>query len=344
MKRIGNLLKNWCNYDALFDAFKEVKKNKSYYVPILEFENDLVGNLNRILKSLEDGSYKVKPTRDFYIYDPKVRLIQAPDIDDRIVQHAVLNSIRKIIESKFIDQSFACRKYKGTHNASDLLKKYLINYKNEGYYLKIDIRKFFYSINHKVLNSQLERIIKCKPTLELLQKFYENESGIGLPLGNVTSQVLANLALTPIDNLIKRHLKCKHYIRYMDDLIILSNNKEELRRVLFAIKQLLTTLELEVNEKTQIGMIRDGIDFVGYRTWFNSRIIWKRSLFKIKRVLKKYPDINRIASYLSHSKRTNSLLYVVKQIMKVAENFIEFIKRWLMKNNKKEVYYEVFQS
>jgi F0F1-type ATP synthase delta subunit len=91
-------------------------------------------------------------------------------------------------------------------------------------------------------------------------------------------------------------------------------------------------------------MIRDGIDFVGYRTWFNSRIIWKRSLFKIKRVLKKYPDINRIASYLSHSKRTNSLLYVVKQIMKVAENFIEFIKRWLMKNNKKEVYYEVFQS
>ena len=68
MKRVGNLLKSWCNYDALFDAFKEVKKNKSYYVPILEFENDLVGNLNRILKSLEDGSYKVKPTRDFYIF------------------------------------------------------------------------------------------------------------------------------------------------------------------------------------------------------------------------------------------------------------------------------------
>jgi retron-type reverse transcriptase len=344
MKRIGNLKQNWCNYDALFEAFKDVKKNKNYYNPILEFENDLVSNLNRILKSLEDGSYEVKPTRDFYIYDPKVRLIQAPHIEDRIVQHAVLNSIRTIIERRFVDQSFACRKYKGTHNASDLLKKYLINFKNEGYYLKIDIRKFFYTINHKILDSQLERIIKCKPTLDLLKKFYENESGIGLPLGNVTSQVLANLALTPIDNLIKRYLKCKYYIRYMDDLIILSKNKEELHRVLYFIKRLLMTLELEVNEKTQIGMIRDGIDFVGYRTWFNSRIIRKRSLFKIKRVLKKYPDINRIASYLSHSKRTNSLLYVVKQIMKVAANFIDFIKKWLINNNRKEVYREIFQS
>lgn len=344
MKRIGNLEQSWCNYDALFDAFKEVKKNKSYYEPILAFESDLVSNLNRILKSLEDGSYKVKPTRDFYIYDPKVRLIQAPHIEDRIVQHAVLNSIRPIIESKFIDQSYACRKTKGTHNASDLLKKYLINYKNEGYYLKIDIKKFFYTIDHKVLNSQLDRIIKCKPTLELLKKFYENESGKGLPLGNVTSQVLANLALTPIDNLIKRYLKCKHYVRYMDDLIILNENKEQLRRALFFIKRLLKTLELDVNEKTQIGMIRDGIDFVGYRTWFNNRIIRKRSLFKIKRVLKKYPDINRIASYLSHSKRTGSLIYVVKQIIKVAVDFIEFIKKWLIKNNKKEVYREVFQS
>ncbi|MDP3444564.1 MAG: RNA-directed DNA polymerase, partial [Ignavibacteria bacterium] len=225
-----------------------------------------------------------------------------------------------------------------------LLKKYLINYKNEGYYLKIDIKKFFYTIDHKVLNSQLNRIIKCKPTLKLLKKFYENESGKGLPLGNVTSQVLANLALTPIDNLIKRYLKCKHYIRYMDDLIILSDNKAQLQFALFFIKRLLKTLELDVNEKTQIGMIRDGIDFVGYRTWFNNRIIRKRSLFKIKRVLKKYPDINRIASYLSHSKRTGSLIYVVKQIIKVAVDFIEFIKKWLIKNNKKEVYREVFQS
>ncbi len=344
MKRVGNLKQNWCNYDALLQAFKEVKKNKSYYHKILEFESNLVGNLNRILQSLEDGSYSIQPTRDFYVYDPKERLIQAPHLEDRIVQHAVLNSVRDIIERRFIDQTFACIKEKGTHNASDLLKKYLINYKNEGYYLKIDVKKFFYTIDHKTLNSQLSKIIKCKPTLDMLKKFYENESGKGLPLGNVTSQVLANLALSPVDHLIKRYLKRKHYVRYMDDLIILAKDKSELHRVLFFVKRLLKTLELEVNEKTQIGKISDGVDFVGYRTWFNNRIIRKRSLFKIKRVLKKYPDMSHIASYLSHSMRTNSLTYVVKQIIKVAVNFIEFIKKWLIKNNKKEVYYEVFQS
>lgn len=344
MKRIGNLKASWCNYEALHKAFFEVKKNKSYYHSIIEFESNLVSNLNRILISLEDGTYKVKPTRDFYITDPKVRLIQAPQFEDRIVQHAVLNSIRETVEKKFIHQTFACIKERGTHGASDLLKKYLVNYKNEGYYLKVDIKKFFYTINHKVLEYQLSRIIKCKPTLELLKKFYKDGTGKGLPLGNVTSQLFANLALSPIDHLLKRALKCVHYVRYMDDFIILSKSKAFLHRVLERLKLLLVRLKLVTNEKTQIGLIADGVDFVGYRTWFNNRLIRKRSLYKVKRVLKKNPDINRIASYLAHSKRTNSLQYVVEQIIKVAKPFIGFVKIWLIKNNKKEVYHAIFQS
>lgn len=344
MKRAGNLKTKWCNYEELLKAFYEVKRSKSYYHKILEFENNLVSNLNRILKSLEDGSYQVKPTRDFYIHDPKTRLIQAPDFEDRIVQHAILNSVKELIERRFINQTFACIKNRGTHNASKLLRKYLINYKNKGYCLKIDIKKFFYNIDHKVLNLQLSKIIKCKPTLEILQKFYHNEAGRGLPLGNVTSQILANLALSPIDHLIKRELKQPHYIRYMDDLVILSISKIELRKVLYYVKKLLRNLKLRTNQKTQIDLLSKGIDFVGYRTWYNSSIIRKRSLFKIKRVLKKHPAINRIASYLSHSMRTNSLLYVVKQILKVCPDFIEFIKTWLINNNKEKIYNALFHS
>jgi RNA-directed DNA polymerase len=344
MKRVGNLKEKWCSYEALFEAFQEVKKNKNYHHNILLFESELVSNLNRILISLEDGTYKIKPARAFYVYDPKERLIEAPHIEDRIVQHAVLNAVRDIIEVRFIDTSYACRREKGTHRASDMLKKYLVNYKGRGYYLKVDISKFFYSINHKAMEQLLRKVIKCEPTLGLLKKFYENETGVGLPLGNVTSQVLANLMLNPVDHLIKRFLKRKHYLRYMDDLVILGETKEELKRVLRYIKILLKGLKLEVNSKTQIAQIKDGVDFVGYRTWYNSRLIRKRSLYKLKRVIKKYPEMSRIASYLSHSKRTNSLLYVVQQILKVATDFEEFVRQWLINNNKSEVYYEVFQS
>jgi hypothetical protein len=106
---------------------------------------------------------------------------------------------------------------------------------------------------------------------------------------------------------------------------------------------MLNGLKLEANSKTQIAQIKSGVDFVGYRTWYNSRLIRKRSLYKLKRVIKKHPDMSRIASYLSHSKRTNSLLYVVRQILKVAEGYGEFISEWLIKNNKSEVYREIFQ-
>lgn len=345
MKRIGNLKATWCNYEALHKAFYEVKKNKSYYHSVIAFESNLVSNLNRILKSLEDGTYKVQATRDFYITDPKTRLIQAPQFEDRIVQHAVLNSIRDIVECKFIDQTFACIKKRGTHGASDLLKRYLVNYKNVGYYLKVDVKKFFYSISHKVLDYQLSQIIKCKPTLELLKKFYKDKTGKGLPLGNVTSQLFANLALNPIDHLLKRVLKCKHIIRYMDDIVILSKSKSFLHLILKKVKALLTDLELETNKKTQIGQIKDGVDFVGYRTWFNNRLIRKRSLYKIKRVLKKKADINRIASYLAHSKRTNSLKYVLTQMIKVIDSLLlDFVKTWLVKNQKEGEYHAIFQS
>ena len=342
MKRIGNLKQYWCNYEALLTAWHEVRKDKTYHHQILAFENNLAVNLTRILTEIENNSYQGKPTRDFYITDPKKRLIQAPHLEDRIVQHALLKVIRDLIENRFIDQTYACRTGKGTHKASGLLKSYLITYKNNGYYLKIDVKKFFYSINHKILEHQLKKIIKCKPTLELLKKFYHNDSGIGLPLGNVTSQVLANLALSPVDHFIKRILKIKHYIRYMDDFILLCKSKLKLKLILKNIKRLLAHLHLTANEKTQIGLIKNGIDFVGYRTWFTHKIIRKRSLYKIKRILKKFPDQNRISSYMSHSKQTASLLYVVRQILESAPDFEYFVKHWLIKN-KYEVHNALLQ-
>lgn len=346
MQRKGDLKHLWCNYDALLDAWWEVKRNKGCYFSILDYELNLAVNLSNLLIRLENECYEPYPLRSFYIHEPKTRLIEAPHVEDRIVQHALLNVIRPIIERRFIDQTYACRKFKGTHASNDQLKSYLVNYKSQGYYLKIDIRKFFYSINHEVLEHQLGRILKCKKTLQLLSKFYENTAGVGLPLGNVTSQLLANLALNPIDHFVKRVLKFKHYVRYMDDMVLLSTSKDDLHNAITLLEIEINTLGLVLNSKTKISRIVDGIDFVGYRTWYNRRVIRKRSLYKIKRKLRKDANLNRVASYLSHAMRTNSIVYVIKQILSVSPELRPWVIIWYrqhFKNRNKMIYLKAKQ-
>lgn len=334
MKRAGRLKSKWCNYDVLLKAWYQVKEDKSYFFTILAYEENLAVNLSNLLIVLENGTYQPRPLRSFYVYDPKTRLIEAPYLEDRIVQHALLIVIRDIVESQFIDQTFACIKERGTHASSDYLVSKLVNYKNKGYFLKVDIEKFFYTVDHLTLEAQYLKRIKCIYTLDLIQKFHKNNIGIGLPLGNVSSQLSANLALNPIDHFIKRELKIRHYVRYMDDMILLSMSKEQLRDAEKKIIVEVRKLNLNINAKTKISQIKHGIDFVGYRTWYNRRLIRKRSLYKIKRKLKQDPNLNRIASYMSHAMRTNSLIYIIKQILKVVPERREWIENWYKKHKK----------
>ena len=337
MKRAGGLKHLWLNYEALLQAWYEVKHNKSYFFTILSYEQNLAVNLSNLLTSLENGTYRPEKLRLFYVHDPKTRLIEAPVLQDRIVQHALLSIIGPLIENRFIDHSYACRVKKGTHASSDQLKSYLVNYTGGGYCLKIDIEKYFYSIDHKVLDGQLRQIIKCEETLDLLKLFYKNESGKGLPLGNVTSQILANLALNPLDHFIKRVLKFHHYVRYMDDMVILCDSKQRLQDALPQIKEVVDSLGLRMNKKTKISRISEGIDFVGYKTWFNRRVIRKRSLCRIKHKLAQDANQNRVASFLSHAKRTDSIVYVIKQILSVAPDYRPWIEQWYRKHFKNKV-------
>jgi RNA-directed DNA polymerase len=331
MKRIGNLKRIWCNLETLIKAFREVKKGKNYDSDVLEYEQNLIPNLIRLLERLENGSYTPKPPKVFTILEPKERIIEAPALEDRIVHHSLLIATKQYIENRFINNSFACRKNKGTHKASNsLLSGMRANPK--GYYLKMDIKKFFYSIDQSSITDLLSRIIKCQPTLELYKKFYINDSGKGLPLGNVTSQVLANLALNPVDHYIKRALKCKYYYRYMDDMVILSNSKTDLQLYLINIKNILQGLKLSLNTKTKIDKISNGIDFVGYRTWINRRVIRKRSLYSIRKKLKINTTIQRVSSFLAHSKNTDSLKYVITIILFVAPNMKYYVQKWLINN------------
>ena len=334
MKRNGDIYRRWCTYESMLQAWGEVRRDKTCHYAVLKYEQNLAVNLSRLLDSIIDGSYRVRPTRNFVIFEPKERFIEAPHLEDRIVQHAITFVIRPLIEAHFIDQSFACRVDKGTHASSDLLQRYLIQYKNQGYYLHIDIRKFFYSISHDRMEQKLRRYLKCEKTLEMLKMFYDNSEGKGLPLGQVTSQMEANLALNDVDHFIKRELKIKHYVRYMDDMILLHQSKDFLRDAFEKIKGQIDQEHLSSNNKSKIGQLHEGIDFVGYRTWYNRRVIRKKSLFRIKRQLKKDANLNRLASFLSHSMRTESIVYVIKQILEVCPDRRPFIEQWYRKHFK----------
>lgn len=319
MKRFGNLKYRWCSYDALLDAWLEVKRHKSYSLDVISYENNLAVNLSELLDKLSDGSYVPRPLKIFTIYYPKERIIEAPYLEDRIVQHSLVNVIRPIIESKFIDHTFACIKDRGTHKASDALFKYLQSFRNRGYYLKVDIKKFFYSINHSVLISMLDRIIKCPDTLSLLKKFFVNDSGIGLPLGNLTSQLLANFVLSPLDHFIRRSLKIKYYLRYMDDMILLHRDRDVLRDAKSGIVKFINDiLRLEANNKTKISKISHGIDFVGFRTWYYMRLLKQRTFKVALRAVDSASGPADVLSYLAHAKNTYSLPFILNKLQSVS--------------------------
>lgn len=317
------------SYDTLYAAWKEVRRGKTFSDAVIKYESNLAANLSDLSERLKNGSYKPKGYKKFMITEPKPRLVSAPYLEDRIVHHALLMSVLEHLDKKMIPQSFACRKSKGTHKASEQLQKYVRNFNDSGYFLRIDIKKFFYNISHNKLNSILRKYIKCNFALALFEMFY-GEDKIGIPLGNVTSQLLANLILNEVDHFAKRELKAKYYLRYMDDIIILSNDKDYLRTALSACRVFIASLELETNKKTIIGKIKNGVDFVGYRTWAKYKLIRKSSLFRIKRTLKRSADMNRVSSFLAHSKNTKSISYVINIIKQYGD--LEFINKWIRRN------------
>lgn len=310
MKRAGNLFMSWCNINNFYEAVKEVRKGKTLHDTFIAFERKAPIHIEELINEIISGTYKPMEYRSFKVYEPKERIISAPHLRDRVVQHALMRVIKDIVDSKFIAQNFACRKGKGTHNCSKTLVKYLQDFE-EGYCLKIDISKFFYEIDRKILFAKISKIIKCKFTLQIIYKFiYDNDDYKGIPIGNLTSQLFANLMLNDLDHFVKRTLKCKYYLRYMDDMIILDNNKDKLHYIFKEITKLIKNENLRLNPKSGIFDLKQGVDFVGYRTWKHKRLIRKQSLFRIRKKLKKGFDKNRADSFLAHAKDTNSLHYV----------------------------------
>lgn len=318
MKRTGQLFGRTFSKDNLYLAYLDARRGKRKKRACFEFESNLGSNLAAIHKEIHNDAYRPKPYFKFIIYEPKKRFICAPAFRDVVVQHAIYRIIYGIFNRTFISTSFACRVGYGTHKASNYTQKALRAYDENSYTLKLDIRKFFYSINRGILRTLIERKIKDKRLVDIMMLFAKTDDLLGIPIGNLLSQIYALIYLNPLDHFVKRFLKVKYYVRYVDDFILFGLTRDtclEYRR--FIIKFLHDKLQLELSKST-IQKIKCGVNFVGYRTRQSNRIIRKYSLFKFKRMIKKEKQ-ESIISLLGHAKRTNSLSHML-QILKESPN------------------------
>ena len=322
-KTYNNLWEKIIDFENIFLAFKEARKGKRYKNEVLEFSNDLESNLISIQNELIWDKWKPGRWREFFVYDPKKRLIQAPPFKDRVVHHALVRIIEPLFERKFIYDSYACRGGKGTHKAMKRCVKFLrIIKRNHGkvYVLKADISKYFPSINRNMLTQIIQRTIRCKKTLKLIEKIIniDNEPK-GIPIGALTSQLFANIYLDRLDYFVKDFLGVKYYIRYMDDFVILSHDKNYLKELYIEINNFLEfELNLKLNPKTNIFPYKQGINFCGYRIWPTHILPRKRNIKKMRKRLKYLSKLYRkrkitlnefkssLMSYLGYLKHCNS--------------------------------------
>ena len=275
-------------FEWLEDAYRHARKQKRYRNEFLAFGNDLDNNLLTIQEQLRDGSFVFGPYRRHWVYVPKRRLVMALPCDSRIVQWAIYQLLNPFFDRMMIEDSYACRKGKGSLAAAKRLQYWMkqVEGKPEKWYcLKLDISKYFYRVDHAVLldilgdrikdpqlMALLETIINCNGEKFGLPRFMSPDdveefdwlADVGMPIGNLTSQMFANIYLDRLDQYCKHVLHIHYYIRYMDDIVILARTKEEAQRYLEAIEVFLReVLRLDLNNKTAI-QPADRVEFVGY--------------------------------------------------------------------------------
>ena len=297
--------------ENLFLAWQEFKKGKTKRKDVLEFEFNLEDNIFQLYQELRNKTYKHSKYTSFYIQDPKLRHIHKATIHDRIIHHLISKYLNQIYDKTFIFDSYSCRLNKGTHKAVNRLKKFSLkqskNNKINFYCLKCDIKKFFDSIDHKILIGILKQKIKDKDISWLITEIinsFQKDRNKGIPLGNLTSQHFANIYLNELDQFIKHKLRAGYYIRYTDDFVILDKNKEFLEELIIPINNFLKNkLNLCLHpDKIIIRKYNQGIDFLGYVTLPYHRVLRT----KTKRRMFKRVNHKNLQSYLGVLKHCNS--------------------------------------
>lgn len=280
---------------------------------MLEFQAHLMDNIIELHEDLREQRYRHSSYVAFKISDPKPRDIHKAAVRDRLLHHALYRKLYPFFDRTWIADSYSCRNDKGTHRAMNRFKSfaYKISKNNTRtcWVLKCDIRKFFASIDQKILLQIVSKHISDWQIMGLIREivgsFQSTRSGVGLPLGNLTSQLLVNVYMNEFDQYAKHKLKAKHYIRYADDFVILSDNKGHLEELIPVIKEFLKTrLKLDLHpDKVYIKTLASGVDFLGWVHFPDHRVLRGATKRRMLRNLEEERSEPRLISYrglLSH--------------------------------------------
>jgi len=305
MMKINNIYPEIISKENLYRSAYMASRGRRYRDSTADFNFFLEEEIDHLHRELLTKTYRHGNYRLFKVYDPKERSIAAAPFKDRVVHHAVHDCLEPIIDKTFIHDSYACRKDKGTHKAVDRAQGFL---RANKFCFHGDIKQYFPSINHRIIKGLLRKRIEDKDTLWLLDEIVDStaslpvcpQAGVGLPIGNLTSQFFANLYLNELDYFVKFDLRIRYYLRYMDDFLIFSNEKIELVEIKERIRKFLSSsLGLRLHEgKSQIYSAPDGIKFLGFRLFSGYRRLASDNVRRFRKRL------NRFSSLFADGKMT----------------------------------------
>jgi len=285
MKRYGELFSSVCNFENFLKAARKAQRSKRFRDDVLAFNFRLEENLLRLVQELQAKTYAPGLYKTFVIYEPKRRLISAAPYRDRVVHHAVCNVIEPIFDRTFIHSCYANRHGKGTHKALD---HFVALAKRHRYCLRADVEKYFPSMDHAILKDKIRRKIKCWDTLWLIDRILDNSNEQepvcqyfdgdelltpcvrrhGLPIGNLTSQLWANVYLNRVDHAMAAAYGGRRYLRYVDDIALFSDDRMELHEAREQLSQALAKARLRLHPiKTEVVEVRHGVNFLGFRVF-----------------------------------------------------------------------------
>lgn len=311
---LNNLLKAW----------QEFLRGKKKRIDVANYQLNLMNNVLALRESLENKTYHHSGYQAFNISDPKPRNIHKATVQDRLVHHLLYQELSDYFDDFFIHDSYSCRFNKGTHKAikrfCEFARKVSKNNTKTCWVLKCDIKKFFASIDHNILKSILAKYIMDKDILWLLSEVIDSfeaagDEKVGLPLGNLTSQLLVNIYMNEFDQFIKRQLKIKYYIRYADDFAILSTDRQDLEELIIKIRNYLDVeLKLTLHpDKVFIQTLGSGVDYLGWVNFPDHRVLRTATKRRMLKTLGNNPSPETTTSYLGLLKHGNS--YKLRQIV-----------------------------
>jgi retron-type reverse transcriptase len=307
MKQLDLNFSDIASVENLLEAWAEFLPGKRTKPDVQEFQLRLMDNIFSLHRDLVNGTYRHGGYKAFNISDPKPRNIHKATVRDRLVHHAIYRQLYPFFDKTFIADSYSCRINKGTHKALDRLhffaRKESRNNTRTIWILKGDIKRFFASVDHGTLFAMLEKYISDNQTKLLLRGIvgsFSTSPGVGLPLGNLTSQLLVNIYMNEFDQFVKKDLKIKYYIRYADDFVFLSTSRAGLVSIIPLIRRFLANnLKLTLHpNKLYLKTWGSGVDFLGWVSFPNHRVLRTATKKRMVRRIGKNPEEATLQSYL----------------------------------------------